>query len=90
MSYARRLGDAINPATLLLGRSERQPQLFLQGSGEDPANGMTLLTEVAPCCRGSKKFRVSAYIVTPVDRLAWVVPRRRSSATPSVNAIAET
>src|ERR1700730_3864054 len=42
MSYARRLGDAINPATLLLGRSESQPELFLQGSREDAANRMTL------------------------------------------------
>jgi hypothetical protein len=38
MSYARRLGDAINPATLLFGRSESQPELVLQGSREDAAN----------------------------------------------------
>src|SRR5207253_9369109 len=42
MSYARRLGDAVNAATLLLGRSESEPELFLQGSREDAANGMTL------------------------------------------------
>jgi hypothetical protein len=42
MSYARRLGDAINPATLLLGRGESQPELFLQGSREDAAKRMTL------------------------------------------------
>src|SRR5262249_944175 len=42
MSYADRLGDAINPATVLLGRSEGQPELFLQGSREDAANRMTL------------------------------------------------
>src|SRR6266850_4615021 len=42
MSYARRLGDAINTATLLLGRGKGEPELFLQGSQEDPANGMTL------------------------------------------------
>src|SRR5436190_1657186 len=42
MSYARRLGDAINPATLLFGRSESQPELFPQGSREDAANGVTL------------------------------------------------
>src|SRR6266850_2091414 len=40
MSYARRLGDAIDPTTLLLGRGEGQPELFLQGSREDAANGM--------------------------------------------------
>src|SRR4029077_12876758 len=43
ISYARRLGDAINPATLLLGRSEGQPELFLQGSREDAANRMMTL-----------------------------------------------
>src|SRR4029077_3619168 len=42
VSYACRLGDAINPATLLLGRSEGEPELFLQGSREDAANRMTL------------------------------------------------
>src|SRR5438105_1757262 len=42
MSYARRLGDAINPATLLLGRGKDESELFLKGSREDAANRMTL------------------------------------------------
>src|SRR5258707_7569517 len=42
MSYAPRLADAVDPATLLLGRSEGQPELFLQGSREAAANRMTL------------------------------------------------
>src|SRR5207302_9836861 len=42
VSYARQLGDAVNPATLLLGRGKDEPELLLQGSREDAANGVTL------------------------------------------------
>jgi hypothetical protein len=41
-SQARRLGDAVDPAALLFGRGKSEPELFLQGSREDAANGMTL------------------------------------------------
>src|SRR6202040_3425372 len=42
ISYARRLGDAVDPAALLFGRGKSEPELFLQGAREDAANGMTL------------------------------------------------
>src|SRR4051794_34876637 len=41
-SEARRLGDAVDPAAPFLGRGKSEPELFLQGSREDAANGMTL------------------------------------------------
>src|SRR6516164_10173710 len=42
VSYARRLGDAVDPAAVLFGRGNSEPELLLQGSREDAANGMTL------------------------------------------------
>src|SRR5689334_8952556 len=42
VSWARRLGDAIHPAALLFARGKSEPELFLQGSREDTAHGMTL------------------------------------------------
>src|SRR6202035_4022861 len=42
VSWADRLGDAVDPAALLFGRGKSEPELFLQGSREDAANGMTL------------------------------------------------
>src|SRR3984893_16799811 len=42
ISSARRLGDAVDPAALLFGRGKSEPELFLQSSREDAANGMTL------------------------------------------------
>src|ERR1700730_15705501 len=42
VSQVRRLGDAVDPAALLFGRGESEPEFFLQGSREDAANGMTL------------------------------------------------
>src|SRR5262252_5850819 len=41
-SYARRLGDAVDAAAFLFGRSEGEAELFLQGSRKEAANGMTL------------------------------------------------
>src|ERR1700757_1936842 len=41
-SCARRLGDAVDAAALLFGRSEGEPELLLQGSRKDAAHGMTL------------------------------------------------
>src|SRR6266404_1897212 len=41
-SQARRLGDAVDPAALLFGRGKSEPELFLQRSREDAANGMAL------------------------------------------------
>src|ERR1700726_1493595 len=37
-----RQGDAVDPAALLFGRGKTEPELFLQSSREDAANGMTL------------------------------------------------
>src|ERR1700726_335374 len=42
LSEARRLGDAAHPAALLFGRGKNEPELFLQGSREEAAHGMTL------------------------------------------------
>src|SRR5580704_1901376 len=41
-SLAGRFGDAVDPAALLFERGKSEPELFLQGSREDAANGMTL------------------------------------------------
>src|SRR5215475_2025464 len=41
-SWARRLGDTVDPTPLLFGRRKRQPKLLLQGAREDAAHGMTL------------------------------------------------
>src|SRR6202035_5193983 len=40
VSYTGRLGDAVDPATLLFGRGKSEPELFLQGSREDAAHSM--------------------------------------------------
>jgi len=44
VSQARRLCDPVDPATLLFGRGKSEPELFLQGSREDAANGVALPT----------------------------------------------
>src|SRR5262249_56539812 len=41
-SYACRAVDAVDAAALLLGRSNRQPELLLQRSREDAAHGVAL------------------------------------------------
>src|SRR6185437_9618859 len=41
-SYLLRRGDAVDPATFLLGRSEGEPELLLQGSREEPSDGVPL------------------------------------------------
>src|SRR5215472_7575626 len=41
-SCARRLGDTVDAAAFLCGRSQREPELLLQGSRKDTAHGMTL------------------------------------------------
>src|SRR5215467_1879434 len=41
-SCVRRLGDAVDATAFLCGRSQGEPELFLQGSRKDAAHGMTL------------------------------------------------
>jgi hypothetical protein len=42
VSYARRLGDAVDPAALLFGRSEGEAELLLQSPREDAAHRTAL------------------------------------------------
>src|SRR6516165_3437379 len=50
VSYARRLGDAVDPAALLCGGSEGEAELLLQSPREDAAHRMALPT------RGARHF----------------------------------
>src|SRR5215470_13059684 len=48
VSYACRAIDAVDAAALLLGRSNREPELLLQGAREDAAHGVALPSRDTP------------------------------------------
>src|SRR4029077_6984171 len=74
VSQARWLGDAVDPAALLLGRGKSEPELFLQRSREDTANGMTLPA-------GHARHFVDRW---PRGKAReWVAQRRSSLPTPA-------
>jgi hypothetical protein len=69
VSCACRFGDAVDAAAFLFGRGEGEPELLLQGAGEDAAHGVALPT------RSARHF---------IDRCPLGASQRRSIAiTPS-------
>ena len=58
VSYARRLGDAVDPAALLCGGSEGEAELLLQSPREDAAHRVALRSAVRSSVSSSAGLRV--------------------------------
>ena len=59
VSYARRLGDAVDPAALLCGGSEGEAELLLQSPREDAAHRVALRSAVRSSVSSSAGLRVA-------------------------------
>src|SRR5262249_58710474 len=75
-SCARRLGDAIDPAPLLFGRGNTEPELLFEGSREDTAHGMALppggTRHLIDCCAlGSTQHRNHRVLLRWALRVRW-------------------